>query len=107
MEGLKYYSGGASYSQEIDWNPEAGKRVWLEMERVVSTAEVYVNSKLVGLCVAPPWRAEIGQLLRPGKNRIEIRVFNTLGNFYEYLPTRYKSGTESGLIGEVSLYAAK
>ena len=33
--------------------------------------------------------------------------FNTLGNFYEYLPTRYKSGTESGLIGEVSLYAAK
>lgn len=39
------------------------------MERVVSTAEVYVNSKLVGLCVAPPWRAEIGQLLQAGEKQ--------------------------------------
>lgn len=107
MDGMKYYSGGVSYSQELDWDPANGNRVWLEMERVAATAEIYVNSEPAGICVAPPWRAEIGRLLRPGKNRIEIRVFNTLGNFYEYLPTRYKSGIESGIIGEISLYTDK
>lgn len=104
IDALKYYSGGASYSQEIMWEENTGKQAWLEMEHVVSSAEVYINSELAGIRVAPPWRVEVGELLHPGRNQIEIRVYNTLGNQYEYFPTRYKSGIESGLIGDVSLW---
>lgn len=107
IDAMRYYSGGASYSQEFDWTPEEGARVWLEMEKVVSTAEIYVNGRPAGIRVTAPWRQEIGSLLRAGKNEIEVRVFSTLGNHYEFLPTRYKSGTEAGLMGRTRLWVEK
>ncbi len=109
-DGLACYSGGASYSRVIYRQEKAGEtggRVWLEIEQVVATVEVYVNGAFAGIRVAPPWRVEIGSLLHPGENRLELRVFNTLGNYYEALPTRYKSGTASGLIGKVRLLSEK
>ena len=103
IDALKYYSGGISYAAELMLEKKPEKRAWIEMEDLVSSAEVSVNGVLAGTCVAPPWRVQIDGLLQEGKNQIEIRVYNTLANHYEYLPTRYKGSLRSGLIGEVRL----
>lgn len=43
-------------------------------------AEVFVNGKRAGAVWAPPYRLSLKAYLRPGKNRLEIRVGNTAIN---------------------------
>ncbi|MDR0712767.1 MAG: hypothetical protein LBF89_00670, partial [Bacteroidales bacterium] len=50
-----------------------------------------------------PWTFEIKEFLRAGENRIEVEVYNTLGNHYLTIPTRYPGSTESGLTGPVKV----
>jgi hypothetical protein len=41
--------------------------------------------------------------VRPGENRLEILVCNTLANHYSTVPTRYRGESKSGLLGPVTL----
>ena len=101
IDGLKFYSGGAVYSQTVHVDKEIStKHAALSVERIVSTAEAFVNGQSLGVRFAPPWRWDIGCALREGENEIRLEVYNTIGNHYEYTPTRFKSGTESGIIGK-------
>ena len=73
------------------------------MGDLVATAEVHVNGKLAGVCVAPPWKVDVSEFVKRGKNRIEILVYNTLANHYLTIPTWYRGSGRSGLIGPVSI----
>ena len=44
--------------------------------------------------------------VKPGENRIEVLVFNTLANHYVTIPTRYRGDLTSGLLGPVTLSCA-
>lgn len=104
LDGLKYYSGGAAYSQTVSLTQEqcdACKA--LVIEDLSASAEVFVNGQSMGVRVVPPWRWDVSSALIPGENGLRIEVFNTIGNHYEYTPTRYKSGIASGLLGKVWL----
>ena len=101
IDGLLSYSGGAWYRKSVSL-PEA-KRVTLDLGDVVASAEVRVNGQLAGIRVAPPWTLEITKLVRPGENRIEVLVCNTLANHYTTIPTRYRGSTVSGLLGPVTV----
>ena len=70
---------------------------------MVSSAEVRVNGHLAGIRVAPPWRVDISEQVKPGRNRIEVLVYNTLANHYVTIPTRYRGDLTSGLLGPVTL----
>jgi hypothetical protein len=70
---------------------------------VVASAEVHVNGKLAGVKLAPPWTVNISNFVKPGDNRIEVLVYNTLANHYQTIPTRYRGSPVSGLIGPVAL----
>ena len=101
---LECYSGGAWYRKTVTLGPEQVRgRVTLDMGDVAATAEVRINGKLAGIRVAPPWKADISPLVKPGKNRIEILVYNTLANHYLTIPTRYHGSPRSGLIGPVRI----
>ena len=52
-----------------------GMRAWLESP-VREAAVIYVNGKRAGAVWHPPYQMDVGALLRPGKNRIEVRVAN-------------------------------
>lgn len=41
--------------------------------------------------------------MRPGENRLEILVYNTLANHYVTIPTQYRGSTRSGLLGPVTV----
>jgi hypothetical protein len=101
---LQCYSGGAWYRKTIALTQQqAGARVTLDLGRVVATAEVRVNGQVSGIRVAPPWTVDLTGLVKPGENRIEVLVYNTLANHYVTIPTRYRGEPTSGLLGPVRI----
>jgi hypothetical protein len=104
IDGLASYSGGAWYRRTVSI-PAAGQVV-LDLGAVAATADVRVNGKPAGIRVAPPWIVDITELVRPGANRIEVLVYNTLANHYSTIPTRYRGQPTSGLLGPVTLHLA-
>lgn len=105
---LECYSGGAWYRKTVTLTPEQTQgAVALDLGKVVATAEVRVNRQLAGIRVAPPWRLDVSKLVQPGRNRIEVLVFNTLANHYLTIPTRYRGDPTSGLLGPVTLQATE
>jgi hypothetical protein len=99
IDGLACYSGGAWYRKTVDLPGLAGRRAVLDLGGVVSSAEVRVNGKPAGIRVAPPWMFDVTAAVRPGANRIEVLVYNTVANHYLTIPTRYRGSTVSGLLG--------
>lgn len=108
LGALECYSGGAWYRKTVTVTPERPiDGAVLDLGKVVATAEVRVNGEVAGVRVAPPWRVDVSRWMRPGENRIEILVFNTLANHYSTIPTRYQGHLTSGLIGPVKLEIRK
>ena len=104
IDGLRSYSGGARYRRSFLLEPEAvGGKCVLNLGEVVSSAEVRINGRFAGIRVAPPWKFDITDLVRPGENEVEVFVYNTLANHYLTIPTFYRGSLKSGLIGPVTV----
>ena len=107
IDGLASYSGGAWYRTTATLTPQqAAGRVTLNLGSVSASAAVRVNGMAAGVRLAPPWKLDISRFARPGKNRIEVLVYNTLANHYSTIPTRYRGSPVSGLLGPVSIETA-
>ena len=80
-EGVRYFSGVASYHNEFDVDQLAeGERLFLDLGRVRFLAEVYVNGTSCGIVWKPPFRVEITEAARPGNNKLVVEVANTWSN---------------------------
>jgi hypothetical protein len=145
----RYFSGVASYAKDVELTPEqlrsrrlvldfgpgtplsttpkvpAGMRAMLESP-VREAAQVYVNGKRAGAIWHPPYAVDVTGLLKPGRNRIEVKVgnlgLNALAGHglpdYRLLSARYgerfkPQDTEliapqpSGMLGPVKLMGEK
>ncbi|MFC7335962.1 glycosyl hydrolase [Haloferula chungangensis] len=95
------YSGTATYRTELE-SPEltSDRRTILDLGQVENIAEIIINGNLAAILWAPPFRTDITDHLKPGKNRIEIKVTNTWHNrlaYDESLPkNQRKTWTLSG-----------
>jgi len=78
--GIKYYSGTAVYQKSFKWNRKHTGKVWLTIDSVFNIATVKVNGMECGTVWTKPYRADITQAIRRGKNTIEIFVSNTWAN---------------------------
>ncbi len=82
-EGVKYFSGTATYTKTISapstWF-HAGAKLLLDLGTVNDLAEVSVNDKALGTFWKPPYRVDVTGVLKPGANRLEIRVTNEWTN---------------------------
>jgi hypothetical protein len=58
----------------------SGEHFFLVLDEVRDLAEVSVNGKSVGLVWAPPYRVDVSSALKPGLNKIEIKVTNEWSN---------------------------
>jgi hypothetical protein len=104
IEGLSSYSGGAWYRKDVELTGvQAGGPVLLDLGSVSASAEVHVNGKKAGVKLAPPYRVDISRFVSAGRNRIEVLVYSALSNHYQTIPTRYRGGGPSGLLGPVVL----
>jgi hypothetical protein len=104
-KSLQTYSGGMWYRKTISITAEQikSKHTVLDLGKVVASAEVFVNGKSVGSKATSPWKFDLTGKLIAGENRIEILVYNTLGNHYLTTPSQYVGRINSGLIGPVKI----
>jgi hypothetical protein len=81
--GVKYFSGTAMYTKTVQapasWF-HTGQRIDLDLGKVLDIAEVLVNGISVGTTWAPPYRVDITSALKPGTNKLEIKVTNEWTN---------------------------
>jgi hypothetical protein len=120
-EGIKYYSGTATYRQTFDLPPELrrpGVRIALDLGEVKHLAQVRLNGKDLGSLWTKPFRVDITGAVAPAGNALEIDVVNLWPNRLigdAALPPErrhtqtnivYKKDApliESGLLGKVRL----
>ncbi|MEN6532816.1 MAG: glycosyl hydrolase [Bryobacteraceae bacterium] len=93
-EGYPEYSGTGIYSKTIDG---VEGHVELELANVaMDPVEVYINGQQAGTRLWEPYRFDLTGKLKPGSNRLEIRVTNSAANMmFGPLP--------AGLLGPVKL----
>jgi hypothetical protein len=134
VEGVKYFSGTATYTKTMTapamWF-KPGQHVWIDLGKVRDIAEVKVNGKAAGMVWAPPYRVDVTGALKPGVNKLEIAVTNEWTNrqigdrslpkekqILDEPPVAARPGgggafgyvpplPESGLLGEVSFVAVR
>jgi hypothetical protein len=74
-QGLPFYRGTITYTQEIEGKIKNKERAWLELSGVEGiVVKVKVNRRRAGTLVWQPWRLEITELLCLGKNTITLEV---------------------------------
>jgi hypothetical protein len=78
---IRYFSGTASYQTEFGWTPPAGGyRYTLGLGEVQVMAEVRLNGKELGVLWKPPYAVDVTKVLKPGTNKLEVKVTNLWPN---------------------------
>jgi hypothetical protein len=92
------YSGSAWYETEFDVTAAtlSGRKWTLDLGEVHEVAEIEVNGKPAGSRLWSPYRVDVTAVLRPGRNKVRVRVTNTGANVRGQV-------LASGLLGPVSL----
>jgi hypothetical protein len=76
--GVRFFSGIATYDKRFDapngW--KAGQPLKLNLGEVREVAEIRVNGTHAGYAWHQPYTVEIGHLVKPGQNQLEIRAAN-------------------------------
>jgi len=120
--GVRYFSGVASYetSFALPKGASSGAPLWIDLGSVGDLAEVRVNGQLAGTSWFAPYRLDIGRYVKPGANRLEVKVANLWVNrligdqqpgaakvTFTIAPTYTPDAPlrTSGLIGPVTLVA--
>lgn len=81
QKGIKYYSGTAVYKNTFKLaDKDNDARYVIRFQKLYSVAEIFVNGKMVETVWCSPWEADVSNVLKKGKNKIEIRVANSLYN---------------------------
>lgn len=75
--GIKYFSGTATYRNSfIIKQINKNSRIVLDLGAVKNLAEVIVNGKSLGILWKTPFKLDITDTAKKGKNTLEIRVTN-------------------------------
>jgi hypothetical protein len=77
-EGIKYYSGTATYSKKFQLQ-KTHKHYFIDLGEVKNLARVKLNGKDLGVLWTAPWRVEITDALQKN-NLLEIEVVNLWPN---------------------------
>ena len=74
-EGIRYYSGTASYHKSFEV-PELTGKMKLNLGKVNHMARVILNGKDLGVVWTAPWQVDMSDAIQAGINRLEIQVAN-------------------------------
>ena len=80
----RHFSGTGSYELDFEMPPECIRKdleLILDLGAVGTVAEVSLNGQDVGVSWIEPYRIDITQAARAGRNRLRVLVTNTLANY--------------------------
>lgn len=108
---LPWYTGRVLYRTRFNVPEEAhGGRVFLDLGQVQHYVEVWLNGKLVGTLLWPPYRIELTGHLSRGENELVLVVANSVANRFAWdqWGTRGTAKAEpSGILGPVTLLTSR
>jgi hypothetical protein len=83
-EGIRYYSGTATYRKRFELSPSDAQKLkptaFLDLGIVRNLARVRLNGRDLGIIWTAPWRVEITGAVKAGSNDLEIEVVNLWPN---------------------------
>ncbi|GGD04690.1 glycosyl hydrolase [Hyunsoonleella pacifica] len=82
-EAIQHFSGTASYKKDFvvsDEMLQSNKKIALDLGSVSVIAEVIVNGKNAGVLWKAPFRINIDEFVKEGKNTLEVKVTNLWTN---------------------------
>jgi hypothetical protein len=79
-ESIRHYSGTATYRNRFKISAKPAGRLYLHLGVVKNVAQVRINGHDAGIVWTAPWRVDIGGLVHPGENDLEIEVVNLWPN---------------------------
>jgi hypothetical protein len=77
---IKYYSGTAVYKKDFVWKRKDADKIWMDLGAIANIAEVNINGKDCGTLWTFPYKTDVSQALKKGKNTIIIKIINTWAN---------------------------
>ena len=109
--GIRYFSGVATYREKFDAPaPAKGARIFIDLGAVHEVARVRLNGREVGIAWKPPYRVEVTDAIKTGRNLIEVEVANLWrnrligdaqpGTAHKYAWTSEPPGGSFGKIGD-------
>jgi hypothetical protein len=80
-QGVKYFSGMASYENSFTVKSLPGKEsMVLDLGDLRDVAEVFVNEKSAGILWKKPYQVDITELVKSGSNQLKIEIVNMWSN---------------------------
>lgn len=79
VDGIKYFSGTASYHKTISIKEETineNSMIAIDLGEIRDVAEVYINGTSAGILWKKPYRIDITDLVKPGENQLKIEIVN-------------------------------
>lgn len=83
LEGVKYFSGIATYHKKFDIPLESISEdltIILDLGKVKEVADIYLNGEHLGILWKPPYQMDITKVARAGENSLTLEVANTWSN---------------------------
>jgi hypothetical protein len=82
LAGVRYFSGTAVYQKELTIPRDAtsDRQLFLDLGHVEVMAEVLLNGTNLGVLWTRPFLVDVTRAVRPGANRLEVRVTNLWPN---------------------------
>jgi hypothetical protein len=78
-QGVKYFSGTATYSRDINIPSSAfapGAHIWLDLGDVRDLADIQINGHDLGILWKAPFKIDVTGQVTPGPNQLTIKVTN-------------------------------
>ncbi|TAL65380.1 MAG: hypothetical protein EPN88_09675 [Bacteroidetes bacterium] len=94
-QGLPFYSWGITYSKEFNIEKAEGKWEVSLAKWKGTIAEVMVNGQTATVIAFPPYTSDITHLIKPGINKIDVKVIGSLKNLLGPHHNNPKSGLAS------------
>lgn len=79
-QGMPFYSWGVTYSKEFTIEKSEGNYSVSLNNWKGTIAEVTVNGKSATVIAFPPYRTDVTGLIKPGLNKVEVKVLGSLKN---------------------------
>ncbi|MGI5898685.1 MAG: glycosyl transferase family 2 [Christensenellales bacterium] len=98
---LPRFSGFIRY--EAQFEGKAGAPAVLDVGEAHETVQVFINGEDAGMKIVPPYRFDIGALVKDGPNHLAVEIANTLVHKQRDGLSRFQAMPPSGLIGPVRI----
>lgn len=80
-DSIRYFSGTATYTTSVNLDrAERGEHMFMAFDNVGTMAKVYINGKYAGGVWTAPYRLDVTDFVKNGRNDVKVEVVNTWVN---------------------------